>query len=100
MQRAKMKVWQTQHLAASTPEYAPDLQTWGPVVVPPDSFFALGDNRDASYDSRYYGFVPFENIVGTPSVIYFSFEPRSPEPFLGRVRWRRIGRRVDGATLP
>jgi len=46
----------------------------GEVVVPPDSIFAMGDNRDNSSDSRYWGFVPRENIVGTPLIVYWSFE--------------------------
>ena len=46
----------------------------GEVVVPPGCVFAMGDNRDDSLDSRYWGFVPRENIEGTPLVIYWSFE--------------------------
>lgn len=46
----------------------------GDVVVPPGYYFAMGDNRDVSYDSRYWGFVPQENIVGRPLFIYWSFE--------------------------
>ncbi len=42
------------------------------LIVPEDSFFVLGDNRDDSSDSRYWGFVPAENIVGRPLVIYWS----------------------------
>ena len=45
----------------------------GEVVVPPDSFFAMGDNRDNSLDSRYWGFVPRENIIGKPLIIYWSY---------------------------
>jgi signal peptidase I len=44
------------------------------VVVPPDSYFAMGDNRDVSYDSRYWGFIPQENVIGRPMFIYWSFE--------------------------
>ena len=46
----------------------------GNIVVPPDSYFAMGDNRDVSYDSRWWGFIPRENIVGRPMFIYWSFE--------------------------
>jgi signal peptidase I len=44
------------------------------LVIPPDSFFGMGDNRDVSYDSRYWGFIPRENIIGRPLFIYWSFE--------------------------
>ncbi len=46
----------------------------GELVVPPDSIFAMGDNRDVSLDSRYWGFVPYENVIGRPMFIYWSFE--------------------------
>ncbi len=48
--------------------------TNGEVVVPPNSYFAMGDNRDSSLDSRYWGFVPRENIIGKPLVIYWSYD--------------------------
>ena len=46
----------------------------GDIIVPPGTFFAMGDNRDVSRDSRYFGFVPFANVVGRPAIIYWSFE--------------------------
>lgn len=46
----------------------------GEVIVPDNSFFALGDNRDRSLDSRYWGFVPRENIIGKPLIIYWSYD--------------------------
>lgn len=44
------------------------------LVIPPDSYFGMGDNRDWSYDSRFWGFIPRENLIGRPMFIYWSFE--------------------------
>jgi signal peptidase I len=52
----------------------------GEIAVPPDSFFVLGDNRNDSEDSRYWGFVPRANIVGKPFLIYFSLNSSDPTP--------------------
>jgi signal peptidase I len=65
-----------------TPERRMNLNahiTNGELVVPPGKYFAMGDNRDNSYDSRYWGFVPEENITGRPLIIYWSFEESSGE---------------------
>jgi signal peptidase I len=43
------------------------------IVVPSNSYFAMGDNRDVSYDSRYWGFIPRSNVIGRPMFIYWSF---------------------------
>jgi signal peptidase I len=51
--------------------------TDGDVVVPPDSYFAMGDNRDSSLDSRYWGFVPRANIIGKPLIVYWSYDAPS-----------------------
>jgi signal peptidase I len=94
-QRGRMRAWQVAHtVAVDTASYEPDLQEWGPLVVPPGSFFALGDNRDASYDSRYYGFLPLEGVIGKPRVIYFSLA-KDPAGAITGVRWSRIGARVE-----
>jgi signal peptidase I len=64
-------------------------------VVPPNKLMVLGDNRDNSADSRYWGFVPMENLVGKAEVIFFSIDSRNPWwefwfwPF--EIRWGRIG---------
>jgi signal peptidase I len=59
---------------------------FGPIAVPQDTFFVMGDNRDQSYDSRFWGFVPKENIKGRAFKIYWSWDHLNTE-----VRWERIG---------
>lgn len=91
--RAQMRAWQVSHLVGVDPAtYQPDLQDWGPIVVPADSFFVMGDNRDESYDGRYWGFLPRRNIRGTPIVIYYSYNPDSWRSlkFLTAIRWDRL----------
>jgi len=61
------------------------------IVVPPNAYFAMGDNRDLSYDSRFWGFVPRENIVGRPMFVYWSFETPADQvnkqSLVERVKW-------------
>jgi signal peptidase I len=52
----------------------PDHIQNGEIVVPPGRYFAMGDNREVSLDSRYWGFIPRENIIGRPMLIYWSFD--------------------------
>jgi signal peptidase I len=49
-------------------------ERYGPVTVPPDQYFVMGDNRDNSQDSRYWGFLPRENVKGKALIIYWSYE--------------------------
>jgi len=78
-----------------SPDYGVDARWWKQMpklvedhqlIVPEDHYFVLGDNRDDSQDSRYWGFVPRENIIGRPLVIYWSSGnsdndlPGSPTP--------------------
>ena len=90
--RLKMHDWQVHHLVGDTTGYLPDLQDWGPIVVPPDSFFMMGDNRDLSYDGRYWGFLPRMSVRGTPLVIYYSYDPGSWKVLrpITAIRWSRL----------
>ncbi len=87
----------------------------GEVVVPPGYYFAMGDNRDSSLDSRYWGFVPRGNIIGKPLIIYWSYDAPTEalsrpmmsldhlldlvEHFPSKTRWRRTFRLIRGYPL-
>lgn len=86
----------------------------GEVVVPPGQYFAMGDNRDNSEDSRYWGFVPRENMIGKPVFVYWSYKASTEdllsesagsmfnhfvdvgEHFFTRTRWKRTFMLVRG----
>lgn len=59
------------------------------VTVPRGNYFMMGDNRDNSYDSRYWGFVPEKDLIGKAFLIFFSWDSLH-----NRVRWERIGSRI------
>ncbi|MBI4887378.1 MAG: signal peptidase I [Acidobacteria bacterium] len=64
--------------------------TYGPVTVPATQYFMMGDNRDNSQDSRYWGFLPREYIKGKALFVYFSFSEESGLNPLTGIRWSRI----------
>jgi len=87
--------WQCDHLATPVRRHRcrPTRDNWGPIVVPPGKYMVLGDNRDDSEDSRYWGFVERAAIKGRPLFIYYSFDGTTlrPIPWLTGIRWHRIG---------
>jgi len=62
----------------------------GPAVVPPKALFVMGDNRNNSEDSRYWGFVPLDDVLGKAFVMYWSWDWRASS-LVSKVRWQRIG---------
>jgi signal peptidase I len=76
------------------PAAKPSLHEWGPLLVPPDMYFMMGDNRDNSVDSRYYGLVPRANFRGTPMFVYYSYDADAGLDYfraITEIRWRRLG---------
>jgi signal peptidase I len=60
------------------------------IVVPPDCYFAMGDNRDSSLDSRYWGFVPRANIIGKPLIIYWSYDAPTERLVSSGIDWEHL----------
>jgi signal peptidase I len=64
-------------------------ENYGPVTVPPDHYFMMGDNRDNSQDSRYWGFMPRDYVKGKALFVYFSMGEEQPGLF-SNIRWSRM----------
>jgi signal peptidase I len=100
----------TGYLRGATPDWSAEMQDCvrnGELVVPPGQYFVMGDNREQSWDSRFWGFVPRELISGKPLIIYWSYESTREDytqnslsdrlrqtldlavHFVSRTRWRR-----------
>jgi signal peptidase I len=95
------------------PEALDARDNYGPARVPENSYFAMGDNRDNSNDSRYWGHVPREGVIGKPLFVYWSYQSDPYMPgnrtlrdrlesyasvamhFFNRTRWFRIGRTIE-----
>jgi signal peptidase I len=73
---------------SDTPEI-PQRDTMAPVKVPPDSFFMMGDNRDYSYDSRFWGFARRDSLIGTPLFVYWSYDSG---PYQADRTWAEAGK--------
>ena len=89
--------WQHRYLTSDVDpaDYHPTRDTWGPIVVPANNYFLLGDNRDESLDSRFWGFLDPARVKGKASVVYYSYERGSLKPFPWlHARWDRIGDRI------
>lgn len=88
-------VWQRDHLAGDVDPstYAPTRDNWGPLVIPEDRYFMLGDNRETSLDSRYWGLLEGWRLEGRAVFTYFSYNKESyrPFPWIREIRWGRIG---------
>jgi signal peptidase I len=103
------------HVAESATDMLTNHVQNGEVVVPAGTIFAMGDNRDSSLDSRYWGFVPRENIIGKPLIIYWSYDAPTDalaDPsisinhivdlvlhFPTKTRWRRTFQLIRGYPL-
>jgi signal peptidase I len=74
--------------------YLQPMEKYGPIIVPKDSLFVLGDNRDNSQDSRFWGFVNVEAVKGKAFLIYFSWD-RYAENLLNKIRWARFGKLIS-----
>ena len=87
-------LWQLNHLVEAAPdEYRPTRDNWGPLLVPDGYYFMLGDNRDSSLDSRFWGLLEGWRFEGRAARIYFSYNRDSDRPFpwIREIRGSRIG---------
>ncbi|MBW1971461.1 MAG: signal peptidase I [Spirochaetes bacterium] len=89
--RLKKDPWEVHKEKSIIPPNLQPRDYFGPILVPKGKLFVMGDNRDRSLDSRFWGFVDLKDVKGKALIIYFSTEPYWETHFLG-VRWERIGK--------
>jgi len=85
--------WGRYHEESNWIKYLQPIERFGPVLVPTNSLFVLGDNRDNSQDSRFWGFVNINAVRGEALIIYFSWD-RYAQSLLGKIRWTRFGKLI------
>ena len=91
-------MWQQDYLVGGARgDYRPSRDNWGPIALPEDRYFMMGDNRDMSYDSRNWGLLEGWRFQGRAVGIYFSYNKGSyrPFPWIKEIRGSRIGQRVQ-----
>jgi len=88
-------VWQLDHLAPGVDRstYRPTRDNWGPLVIPEERYFMMGDNREYSLDSRFWGLVERKKMKGKPLFVYYSYDREALKPFRAVTAMRpgRIG---------
>jgi len=91
--------WQEDYLVPGTDPrtYVGTRDNWGPIVLPEDRYFMLGDNRENSLDSRYWGLLEGWRLEGRAVFTYFSYNKGSyrPFPWIREIRWGRLFRPID-----
>ena len=78
--------------SAVIPAVVQPRDNFGPVTVPKDSLFVMGDNRDESYDSRFWGFVELKDLEGKALIIYWSWNSEPQDNPFNKIRWDRMGK--------
>ncbi len=81
--RCRYAYWSSKKIL---PAYDSPRDNFGPVTVPRGDLFVMGDNRDNSFDSRFWGFVPYKDVIGQAFMIYFSWNPKDHFD----IYWRRF----------